>query len=128
MTTVFVYKNCSTCRKALKWLNENEVAFTERDLVTKPPTKKELKDILTLIEKRGGSMKDLFNTSGQVYRELGLSQKIKAGLSEKESFELLSANGMLVKRPLVWTDRDVVLGFKEDAFTKIVSSNMRTTR
>ena len=119
---VFVYKNCSTCRKALKWLNENEIAFQERDLVSSPPTKKELKEILTLIEKRGGSMKKLFNTSGQVYRELGLSKKIKDGLSEKEAFELLSANGMLVKRPLVWTNQNVILGFNEDAFIKLLRS------
>ena len=122
MTVVFVYKNCSTCRKALKWLHHSDIDFEERDLVTLPPSKKDLKGILALVEKHGGSFKELFNTSGQVYREMGLSKKIKEGMTVTKAFDLLSSNGMLVKRPLVWTDSRVVLGFKEDEFAEALGS------
>jgi Spx/MgsR family transcriptional regulator len=115
---VYEYKQCSTCAKALKWLDAKGVAYTRVPIVDQPPTKTELKTMLAAIEKRGGSFKNLFNTSGQQYRELGVSEKIKAGMTAAEAIDLLAKNGKLIKRPFVLDGTNGLVGFKEDEWKK----------
>jgi arsenate reductase len=106
---VLVYRKCSTCQKALKWLEENGVAFVERPIVEENPTYEELK---AWYAKSGLPLKKFFNTSGLLYKELGLKDKL-AQMSEDEQLQLLATNGMLVKRPLVVGKDYVLTGFKE---------------
>ena len=106
---VLVYRKCSTCQKALKWLEEIGVAFEERPIVEENPTYEELK---AWYAKSGLPLKKFFNTSGLLYKELGLKDKL-AQMSEDEQLQLLATNGMLVKRPLVVGKDYVLTGFKE---------------
>lgn len=106
---VLVYRKCSTCIKALKWLEENNVEFTERPIVEENPTYEELKE---WYEKSGLPLKKFFNTSGLLYKDMGLKDKLER-MTENEQLKLLSTNGMLVKRPLVVGDDYVLTGFKE---------------
>ncbi len=106
---VLVYRKCSTCQKALKWLEEHQVEFSERAIVDENPTCEELK---TWYEKSGLSLKKFFNTSGLLYKDMGLKDKLPA-MSEEEQLRLLATNGMLVKRPLVVSEDFVLTGFKE---------------
>lgn len=106
---VLVYRKCSTCIKALKWLEENKVEFTERAIVEENPSYEELKK---WYEKSGLPLKKFFNTSGLKYKELGLKDKLPT-MSEDEQLELLATNGMLVKRPLVVGDDFIITGFRE---------------
>lgn len=103
------YPKCSTCVKARKWLEENEVEFDARHIVENNPTKDELKKWLEL---SGLPVKKFFNTSGILYREMNLKEKV-AENNEDELLEILSTNGMLVKRPLVIGNNKVLIGFKE---------------
>ena len=117
MKILFIeYPKCSTCRKAKKWLQENNIDFTDRHIVDENPTKDELKEV---ISKSGLPVRKLFNTSGNVYKSLNLKSKMDS-LSEDEMLELLSSNGMLVKRPLVIGDNFALVGFKEDAYADIL--------
>ncbi|MDO3408772.1 arsenate reductase family protein [Saccharibacillus sp. CPCC 101409] len=109
---VYHYAKCGTCRSAIKWL---ENAGHELDLipiVDSPPSKQE---ILDLIAKSGLESKKFFNVSGEVYKELGLKDKL-AQLDDNERAELLAANGKLIKRPVVTDGETVTLGFKPDAY------------
>lgn len=106
---VLVYRKCSTCQKALKWLDEHHVDFTERAIVEENPTYDELKAWHKL---SGLPLKKFFNTSGLLYKDLGLKDKL-AEMTEEEQLELLATNGMLVKRPLVVGENFVLTGFKE---------------
>lgn len=106
---VLVYRKCGTCQKALKWLEENKIEFDERPIVEENPTYEELKE---WYKKSGLALKKFFNTSGLLYKELGLKDKL-AEMSEEEQLKLLSTNGMLVKRPLVVGDDFVLTGFRE---------------
>ena len=111
MATLFLqYPACSTCQKAKKWLTENNIEFTNRLIVEENPTAEELK---AWIPRSGLPVKKFFNTSGLVYKELKLSEKLPA-MSEEEQIALLATNGKLVKRPLVVTDSFVLVGFKPD--------------
>lgn len=111
MKPIFLqYPACSTCQKARKWLTENSIEYTNRLIVEENPTVEELK---TWISRSGLPVKKFFNTSGLVYKELKLSQKLPL-MSEEEQIELLATNGKLVKRPLVVTDRIVLVGFKPE--------------
>ncbi|MGL5175325.1 MAG: arsenate reductase family protein [Cetobacterium sp.] len=103
------YPKCSTCVKARKWLEENGVDFEARHIVENNPTKDELKKWLEL---SGLPVKKFFNTSGILYREMNLKEKV-AENNEDELLEILSTNGMLVKRPLVIGNDKVLIGFKE---------------
>ncbi len=106
---VYYYPKCTTCKKALKWLEEQGKSYEGIDITEKNPSKEELKE---LYEKSGLPLKRFFNTSGQKYRELQLKDKLPE-MSEEEQLKLLASDGMLVKRPLT-VDGDVVLtGFKE---------------
>lgn len=106
---VLVYRKCSTCIKALKWLEENNVEFKERPIVEENPTYEELKE---WYEKSGLPLKKFFNTSGLLYKDMGLKDKLER-MTENEQLKLLATNGMLVKRPLVVGDDYVLTGFKE---------------
>ncbi len=103
------YPKCTTCQKAKKWLDEHKVAYTERHIVENNPTYEELKE---WHEKSGLPLKKFFNTSGLLYKEMQLKDKL-ASMSEEEQLKLLATNGMLVKRPLVIADDKVLIGFKE---------------
>lgn len=104
--------------KALKWLDAREINYTKIAIVDHPPSKSELKRMLESIEKRGGTFKNLFNTSGLLYRELGISEKLKDGLTEAEAIDLLSKNGKLIKRPFAISEDLGLVGFKEDEWKK----------
>lgn len=106
---VLVYRKCSTCQKALKWLEEHKITFTERPIVEENPSYEELKEWYV---KSGLPLKKFFNTSGLLYKEMGLKDKL-ATMSEEEQLKLLATNGMLVKRPLVVGDDYVLTGFRE---------------
>ena len=102
------YPRCSTCRNARKHLDSLELDYTTSDITEEPPTVEELK---AWVPRSGLPLKRFFNTSGNVYRELGLKDKL-ADMSEEEQMALLSSNGMLVKRPLLVTDEQVLVGYK----------------
>lgn len=104
------YPKCTTCKRAKKFLDENNINYEDRHIVENNPTKEELSDWL---QKSGVPIKKLFNTSGVVYRELGMKDKV-ANLSEDELLDILGSNGMLVKRPLLILEDSVLIGFKEE--------------
>lgn len=106
---VLVYRKCSTCMKALKWLEENQIIFEERPIVDENPTFEELKE---WYEMSGLPLKKFFNTSGMLYKEMQLKDKLPT-MSEEEQLKLLATNGMLVKRPLVVGEGYVLTGFRE---------------
>jgi arsenate reductase len=110
-TKVYHYPNCSTCRKALKWLSARGVAYDAVDIVATPPKKSELQRALA----SGLPLRKLFNTSGQSYREGGWGQKLE-GIGEAEALAALAADGKLIKRPFVLTDERVLVGFDEDTY------------
>src|SRR6185312_2100100 len=111
---VYEYKNCSTCKNALKFLDGKKVKYESLPIVDQPPTMAELKTMLRHIKAAGGTFKNLFNTSGQQYRELEIGQKIKDGMTEDEALKLLAKNGKLIKRPFLLTEKTGVVGFKQD--------------
>lgn len=116
MKPLFIqYPKCTTCKKALKFLKDNNIDIEDRHIVEENPTQEEL---LAWIDKSGLEVKKFFNTSGQLYREMGLKDKVKE-MSLEEAVELLATNGMLVKRPLLITDEKVLVGFKEEAYKEI---------
>ena len=106
---VLVYRKCSTCIKALKWLDANGVEYVERAIVEENPTYEELKEWYA---KSGLPLKKFFNTSGLVYKDLQLKDKLP-NMTEDEQLQLLATNGKLVKRPLVVGKDFVLTGFKE---------------
>ncbi len=107
------YPKCSTCQKAKKWLDAHGVSYTDRHIVEENPTYEELKQWYTA---SGLPLKRFFNTSGMLYKEMQLKDKLPI-MSEEEQLRLLATNGMLVKRPII-VDGDLVLtGFKEDEWT-----------
>jgi len=103
------YPKCSTCQKAKKWLDEHHKKYTARHIVEENPTFEELKE---WHEKSGLPLKRFFNTSGMIYREMGLKDKL-GNMSEDEQLKLLASDGMLVKRPIVLAGNTVLTGFKE---------------
>ena len=116
MIDVYCYSRCSTCKKALKWLDEKGVKYRLFDLKEENPDENTIK---TIYENSGHVLKKFFNTSGMVYRELGLSKKL-AIMDEEEQLKLLASDGMLVKRPLVVAKDKVLLGFKEDEWQTLI--------
>lgn len=103
------YPRCSTCQKAKKWLEEHNVEFTERNIVEENPNFDELQ---TWYRQSGLPIKKFFNTSGLLYKEMQLKDKLPL-MSEEEQLKLLATNGMLVKRPIVIGEDNVLIGFKE---------------
>ena len=103
------YPKCSTCQKAKQWLEEQNIEYTQRHIVEVNPTYDELKEWYA---KSGLPLKKFFNTSGLLYKEMKLKDKLSL-MSEEEQLKLLSTNGMLVKCPLVVKEDTVLVGFKE---------------
>lgn len=117
MKMLFIYyPKCSTCQKAKKWLDEHNIKYTERHIVEEKPTYDELKE---WYNKSGLAIKKFFNTSGLIYKEMQLKDKLSA-MSEEEQLELLATNGMLVKRPLIVDGENVLVGFKEAEWVNIL--------
>ncbi len=106
---IYVHPRCSTCKNLIKWLDAHDLSYSSIDILETPPSKAELKQMLVHVD---GQLRKLFNTSGQLYRELSLKDKL-ASMSEKEAFELLSSEGMLIKRPFALGDDFGLVGFRE---------------
>ncbi len=103
------YPKCSTCKKAKKWLDDNNIEYDERDIKLENPSFDELKE---WYQKSSLPLKKFFNTSGMIYRDMNLKDKLPE-MSEDEQLKLLSTDGMLVKRPLVVDGDTVLTGFRE---------------
>ena len=103
------YPKCSTCQKAKKWLDEQNIEYTQRHIAEDNPSYEELKE---WYDKSGLPLKKFFNTSGKLYKEMQLKDKLPS-MSEEEQLELLATNGMIVKRPIVIKGDIVLVGFKE---------------
>ena len=108
------YPKCSTCQKAQKWLDEHQISYEDRHIVENNPTFEELKD---WYERSGLPLKKFFNTSGMLYKEMKLKDKLPE-MSEEEQLKLLATDGMLVKRPLVVDGDTVLTGFREVEWTE----------
>ena len=108
------YPKCSTCQKARKWLEANHLEFTERHIVEENPSYEELKEWYA---ESGLPLKQFFNTSGMLYKEMQLKDKLPT-MSEEEQLKLLATNGMLVKRPLIVNGNIILTGFKEAEWEK----------
>lgn len=106
---VYCYSRCSTCQKALKWLDETGIAYELKDIKEDNPSKEDLSKWYAM---GGLPLKKFFNTSGLIYKDLGLKDKLP-NMTEEEQLELLATDGMLVKRPLVIGEGFVLTGFKE---------------
>jgi arsenate reductase len=111
-TVVYQYPKCSTCRKALKWLDAHGVKYEARDLVAAPPP---IADLRALHRRSGLPIGRFFNTSGESYRAGGFKDRLKS-MSDAEALAALAADGKLIKRPLVDTGKAVLVGFDEDAY------------
>ena len=116
MTNVYCYSKCSTCKKALKWLDDNGIEYNTIDIKEDNPDEKTIRE---LHGKSGLPLKRFFNTSGMLYREMELSKKLP-DMSEDEMYKLLASDGMLVKRPLLITDDKVLTGFKEAEWREVL--------
>lgn len=112
------YPKCSTCQKAKKWLDENGIEYELRDIKEDNPNSDEIKK---WYEKSGVKIKKFFNTSGLIYKSMALKDKLSS-MTEDEKIELLSTDGMLVKRPLLITEDKVLIGFKEAEYEKNLKS------
>ncbi len=110
------YPKCSTCKKAKKWLDDNKLVYTDRHIKEENPTVEELKE---WHKKSGLPLKRFFNTSGNLYKELGLKDKLPA-MTEEEQYELLATDGMLIKRPIIVTEDKVFTGFKEETWEELL--------
>jgi arsenate reductase len=109
---VYEYKNCSTCRKALQFLDKNKIKYEKLAIIDTPPSVDELKQMLKFVH---GKINKLFNTSGELYREMGLSKKL-VDMSEDECIKLLSQHGKLIKRPFILGAKVGTVGFKEEEY------------
>jgi len=112
---LYQYSKCSTCRKAIKFLDSKNISYDELDITEHPPKKKELE---LMLKSYDGGLKKLFNTSGVMYREMKLSKKMPE-MTKKEAIDLLSKNGKLVKRPFLLHPKANLVGFKEEEWKKL---------
>lgn len=113
---LFQYPKCSTCKKTVKFLDDNNISYESRNIKEDNPTFDELKAIC---EKSGLPIRKFFNTSGILYRSMGLKDKLDF-MSDEEMLELLATDGMLVKRPILVTDTTVLVGFKESSWRDLL--------
>lgn len=109
------YPRCSTCRKAKKWLDANGITYEERDIKEEHPTYEEIK---AWHQRSGFPLKKFFNTSGMLYKEMKLKDKLPH-MTEEEQYRLLATDGMLVKRPLLIRQDSILIGFKEEQWEQI---------
>ena len=114
MLKVYCYSRCSTCKKALKWLDDKGIKYELIDIKENHPSEEELRKYYAM---SGLPLKRFRNTGGIPYREMGLSKKLKE-MSEDEQFALLATDGMLVKRPLLVGENFALTGFKEEEWTE----------
>ncbi|MDF7798022.1 arsenate reductase family protein [Pontiellaceae bacterium B1224] len=112
---IYTYSKCSTCRKATKWLKEQNLAFEEIPIRETPPSLDEIREMFGYV----GDLKKLFNTSGMDYRALGMKDKLPS-MNEEEAFELLASNGNLIKRPFLIDKDKGTVGFKEDVWEALL--------
>ena len=112
------YSKCSTCSKAKKFLNNQHIDFTSREIKEQTPNESEIKNWL---KKYNIDIHKLFNTSGLIYRKLDLKNKLK-NMSEEEKINLLAHNAMLIKRPILVTDKYLLIGFKEKEWLEKINS------
>lgn len=118
MRMLFIeYPTCSTCRKAKKYLQDAEMELEIRHIVEETPTVEELR---AWVKQSGLELKKFFNTSGNVYKELKLKDRLKE-LSEEEQLNLLAGNGMLIKRPLLICEKGIAVGLKEEKYKNLCS-------
>lgn len=110
------YPKCTTCRRAKKWLDEHQIAYEARDIKEQNPS---LEELTQWYQKSGLPLKKFFNTSGILYKEMKLKEKLP-DMSEEEQLALLVTDGMLVKRPIVVTEDQVLVGFKEAQWEEIL--------
>ena len=110
MKKIYYYPTCGTCKKALKWLDENKVKYEKKHIVEETPN---IEELMEIYKKSNLELKKFFNTSGNVYKEMNLKDKLK-NMSNEEQIKLLSSNGMLIKRPILISENIVLLGFKEE--------------
>lgn len=115
-TTILCYEKCSTCQKALKWLAAKGIDHKVRPIKEENPSADEIREWYV---KSGLPLKRFFNTSGMLYRELGLKDKLQ-DMSEEEQINLLASDGMLVKRPLLISEAVICPGFKESEWQKLL--------
>ena len=109
------YAKCSTCKKARNWLDGQKISYETRPIREEIPTVEELKD---WHKKSGLPLKRFFNTSGNLYKELGLKDKL-SDMSEEEQYRLLATDGMLIKRPILVSDSTILVGFKEKEWEEL---------
>ena len=114
--TILCYDKCSTCRKALKWLDAKGVSYSVRPIKEENPDMEELR---SWWKHSGLPLRRFFNTSGMLYRELNLKDKLD-GMTEEEQLRLLASDGMLVKRPLLVSEKAVIPGFKEKDWESVI--------
>ena len=110
------YPKCTTCKKAQKWLDDNGLDYEIRNIKDNNPT---LDELTEWYKKSGLPLKRFFNTSGVLYKEMNLKEKLSE-MNESEQLQLLSTDGMLVKRPIIVSDDIVLIGFKEDEWKKLL--------
>lgn len=113
--TAYVYPKCGTCRNAVKWLKSHGHEVNEIHIVEQTPSAEVLRE---LVDKSGLELKKWFNVSGNVYRELGLKDKLP-NMEVDEQLKLLSSNGMLIKRPVVTDGNQVTIGYKEEHYEEV---------
>ncbi len=112
---VICYSKCGTCQKAEKWLKTNNISYTYRPIKEENPTRDELSNWLVI---SGLPIAKLFNTSGLLYKELNMKDKVKT-LSTDELLDILAENGMMVKRPILLANNNVLVGFKQEEWEKL---------
>lgn len=113
--TFLQYPACGTCKKAKKWLDENQIAYNNRLIVENNPTEEELK---LWISRSGLPIRKFFNTSGVIYKELKLKDSLP-NMSDEEQIKLLASNGKLVKRPLIVSEKLILVGFKPEEWEQL---------
>ena len=117
ITMLFIcYPKCTTCKKAQKWLDDNSVSYELRDIKEQNPSYEELAE---WYKKSGLPLKRFFNTSGLLYKSMELKDKLP-GMSEEEQLRLLAQDGMLVKRPIIVSDKGILTGFKEAQWAELL--------
>lgn len=115
MLVVYVHPGCSTCKKALKWLDDHQLQYKVEDIRETRPSAQQM---AVLKEKNNYSIHQLFNTSGQEYRKQHLKDKLPT-LSTQAALELLASDGMLMKRPIVLRNEKMTVGFKEEVWENV---------
>jgi arsenate reductase len=117
---IYEYAGCSTCKKALKYLDARKKKYERVPIVEQPPTVSELKTMLGYLKASGKTFKNLFNTSGEQYRTLRIGDRIKAGMTEQEAIALLAKNGKLIKRPFLLTAKGGATGFQPETWDELL--------